>query len=240
MNITFENKVALRDRRSIGNGLGDGSDVRRGRRGRCVDRFQGGRGEGGSPEAAAAGHKTIAVRCDVSDDGQVAAMVERTLTEFGQLNAALNNAGVMARIAPTADSTREDWDRVIGINLRGRVELHEARTAAYGTSGQRCDRQQRVGRCIDRQPWYRFLHRVEARRCRPNADGSSRICQAGIRVNAVNPGLIDTQVARDVVNGNEQAYEDIGEACSDWSRGYAGGDCLEPCCGFAVRGRAMW
>lgn len=67
----------------------------------------------------AAGHKVIAVRCDVSDDAQVAAMVDRTVAEFGRLDAAFNNAGVMARIAPTADSTREDWDRVIGINLRG-------------------------------------------------------------------------------------------------------------------------
>jgi len=33
----------------------------------------------------------------------------------------------------------------------------------------------------------------------------------GIPVNAVNPGLIDTQVARDVVNGSEQAYEDIAK-----------------------------
>ena len=67
----------------------------------------------------AAGHKAIAVRCDVSDDAQVAAMVDRTVAEFGRLDAAFNNAGVMASIAPTADSTREDWDRVIGINLRG-------------------------------------------------------------------------------------------------------------------------
>ncbi len=46
-------------------------------------------------------------------------MVGRTIAEFGRIDAAFNNAGVMARIAPTADSTREEWDRVIGINLRG-------------------------------------------------------------------------------------------------------------------------
>src|SRR6478672_310101 len=63
----------------------------------------------------AAGHKVLAVRCDVSDDAQVAAMVDRTVAEFGRLDAAFNNAGVMARIAPTADSSREDWDRVIGV-----------------------------------------------------------------------------------------------------------------------------
>jgi NAD(P)-dependent dehydrogenase (short-subunit alcohol dehydrogenase family) len=67
----------------------------------------------------AAGHKARAVRCDVSDDAQVAAMVNRTVAEFGRLDAAFNNAGVTAKIAPTADTTRDEWDRVIGINLRG-------------------------------------------------------------------------------------------------------------------------
>src|SRR3954454_15524337 len=70
-------------------------------------------------ELVAAGHKAIAVRCDVSDDSQVEAMVGRTVSEFGRLDAAFNNAGVMARKSPTADSTREDWERVIGVNLRG-------------------------------------------------------------------------------------------------------------------------
>lgn len=46
-------------------------------------------------------------------------MMDRTVAEFGRLDAAFNNAGVMAHIAPTADSMREEWDRVIGINLRG-------------------------------------------------------------------------------------------------------------------------
>src|SRR5215210_2056251 len=70
-------------------------------------------------ELVAAGHRAIGVACDVSDDAQVAAMVDRTVAAFGRLDAAFNNAGVMAAIAPTADSTREEWERVIGINLRG-------------------------------------------------------------------------------------------------------------------------
>ena len=70
-------------------------------------------------ELTAAGHKALAVRCDVSDEAQVAAMVERAVTEFGRLDAAFNNAGVMAHVAPTAESTYDEWERVIGINLRG-------------------------------------------------------------------------------------------------------------------------
>jgi NAD(P)-dependent dehydrogenase (short-subunit alcohol dehydrogenase family) len=67
----------------------------------------------------AAGHTVIAMRCDVSDDAQVEQMVERTVAELGRLDAAFNNAGVMARVAPTAESSREEWDRVTSINLRG-------------------------------------------------------------------------------------------------------------------------
>lgn len=56
----------------------------------------------------AAGRKALAVRCDVSDDAQVAALMKQTVAEFGSLDAAFNNAGVMAGIAPTAESTREE------------------------------------------------------------------------------------------------------------------------------------
>ena len=42
----------------------------------------------------AAGNKVLALRCDVSDDRDVEQMVERTVSEFGQLDAAFNNAGV--------------------------------------------------------------------------------------------------------------------------------------------------
>ncbi len=73
----------------------------------------------------AAGRKALAVLCDVSDDAQVTAMVSRTVAAFGRLDAAFNNAGVMACMAPTAESAREDWDRRDRDQLARRVELHE-------------------------------------------------------------------------------------------------------------------
>jgi len=79
-------------------------------------------GKRAAKEAAnivAEGGIAIGVLCDVSDEAQVAAVVERTIKEYGRLDMAFNNAGVMAKLAPTAEATSEEFDRVIGINLRG-------------------------------------------------------------------------------------------------------------------------
>src|SRR5215207_1539592 len=160
-------------------------------------------------ELVAAGHKAIAVRCDVSDDAQVAAMMDRIMAEFGRLDTAFNNAGVMANIAPTADSTREDWDRVIGVNLRGvwSCMKHELRQMQRQGSGAIVNNASvgaltgnpGIGAYIASKHGVVGLTRTAA----------LEYVKQGIRVNAVNPGLIDTQVARDVVSGDEQAYAEI-------------------------------
>src|SRR5438445_9307737 len=54
-------------------------------------------------DLASKGHKTLAVRCDVSDDAQVEAMVRQTVAAFGRLDAAYNNAGVQNALAGAAD-----------------------------------------------------------------------------------------------------------------------------------------
>ena len=64
-------------------------------------------------------------------------MVDFTVAQFGILDAAFNSADVMAHIAPTADSTREEWDRVVGIDLRGvwSCMKHELRNMVRQGSG---------------------------------------------------------------------------------------------------------
>jgi len=159
----------------------------------------------------AAGHKAIAIRSDVSDDAQVEQMVERIVSEFGRLDAAFNNAGVMAHIAPTADSSREDWDRVIGINLRGvwssmKYELRQMQRQGSGAIVNNAS----VGALTGNPGIASYIaskHGVVGL----TRTAALEYIQHGIRVNAVNPGLIDTQIARDVVAGNEEAYDEIAK-----------------------------
>jgi NAD(P)-dependent dehydrogenase (short-subunit alcohol dehydrogenase family) len=160
---------------------------------------------------AIAGRKAIGIRCDVSDDAQVEQMVDRIVSEFGRLDAAFNNAGVMAKIAPTADSTREEWDRVIGINLRGvwssmKYELRQMQCQGSGAIVNNAS----VGALTGNPGIASYIaskHGVVGL----TRTAALEYIQHGIRVNAVNPGLIDTQIARDVVSGDEQAYGEIAK-----------------------------
>ncbi len=59
------------------------------------------------------------IKCDVSKDSEVKAMVERTIQMYGRLDFAFNNAGIEGISAPTQLCTEENWDRTIDINLKG-------------------------------------------------------------------------------------------------------------------------
>jgi NAD(P)-dependent dehydrogenase (short-subunit alcohol dehydrogenase family) len=158
-----------------------------------------------------AGHKVITILCDVSDDAQVEQMVARTVADLGRLDAAFNNAGVMAHAAATADSSREDWNRVIGINLRGvwscmKYELRQIEQQGSGSivnnaSVGALTGNPGIGAYIASKHGVVGLTRTAA----------LEFIRKGIHVNAVNPGLIDTQIAREVVSGHEDAYNEIAK-----------------------------
>ena len=67
----------------------------------------------------AAGGRALAVRCDVSREEDVKAALDKTVEAFGRLDYAFNNAGVEQPLKPAADVTEEEWDRIVGIDLRG-------------------------------------------------------------------------------------------------------------------------
>src|SRR5438477_8712000 len=119
MNISFENKVALVT--GAGSGLGLATATAFAESGASVvladsnEKAVHSAAEG----LSAQGYKALAVHCDVADDAQVEAMVERTVAAFGRLDAAYNNAGVQNIVAEAADASREDFDRVMYVNLRG-------------------------------------------------------------------------------------------------------------------------
>jgi len=65
------------------------------------------------------GAEAIFVKADVSQSSEVRAMVDQTVEAFGRLDCAYNNAGAESCQELTAECTEEDWDRVIGVNLKG-------------------------------------------------------------------------------------------------------------------------
>lgn len=65
------------------------------------------------------GGDAIFVKCDVSIDADVQKLIEKTIIQFGRLDYAFNNAGIEGVSALTHECTNENWEKVIGVNLRG-------------------------------------------------------------------------------------------------------------------------
>ncbi len=69
--------------------------------------------------AAAVGDDVLSIACDVAVPEQVEAAVARVVATFGRLDIAFNNAGVENAAAPVHAIDLAEWDRILGINLRG-------------------------------------------------------------------------------------------------------------------------
>ncbi len=65
------------------------------------------------------GGEAIFVKCDVAQEADVKALVAKTIETYGKLDYAHNNAGIEGMAGPCAECTEENWDKTIGINLKG-------------------------------------------------------------------------------------------------------------------------
>ncbi len=183
---------------------------------------------------ASAGHRAISVVCDVADEAQVAAMVERAVTTFGRRDMAFNNAGIQVPPSDAADELADDFDRVNAINLRGvwacmKHELRQMRTQGEGAIVNCSSLGGLVG-LPRRAAYHASKHGVIGLTRSAAVEYASR----GVRINAVCPGAVDTPMVARMLEGQAEAMKEILRDQPIARLGTATKSRL-PSCGFAVR-----
>ncbi len=157
---------------------------------------------GGTAEATAGmiretGGEAQSFAMDVSRSEQVEAMIEATMAVWGRMDCAFNNAGINIEHGPLVECSEEEWERVLGVNLKGVwlcMKAEIPRMLASG-GGRIVNNASIVGLAGSRNtPAYVASKHGIVGLTRAAA---LEYGQAGIRVNAVCPGAIKTQMYLD-------------------------------------------
>jgi NAD(P)-dependent dehydrogenase (short-subunit alcohol dehydrogenase family) len=151
----------------------------------------------GAVAALARPDDTLALQCDVADAGTVASAISAVSIRFGRLDALVNNAGV-AVFAPLLETSDDDWNRVLAVNLTGPFLCTKAAVSLMREHGG--------GAIVN----ITSISAVRASTLRA-AYGTSKaglahltkqlaveLASVGIRVNAVAPGPVETAMAKQV------------------------------------------
>jgi 3-oxoacyl-[acyl-carrier protein] reductase len=148
--------------------------------------------------AAAIGGSAIAMRMDVRDTAQVGAVFDGVIARLGAIDVLVNNAGVMTA-GPFGDTTRQAWDDLVGVNVTGIFNCVQA--AAPSMKARRKGAivnlasvsSVRGGGAIG-NVWYGT---TKAAVVAMTAGLGRELGPHGVRVNAISPGLVETDMVRE-------------------------------------------
>jgi 3-oxoacyl-[acyl-carrier protein] reductase len=162
------------------------------------------------------GRRALAISCDVSAADDVARCVDTILTQFGQIDLLVNNAGV-AIFKPIAETTLKDWKQTLDVNLTGAFLMIKAVMPSMMERNQ--------GRIINISSVAGLKPLVDqGAYCasKHGLNGFSKVLAMELRdyniaVHTICPGGVDTELARDAMprrdKSNWMQPEDIANAC---------------------------